>query len=143
MVGLKHALCEQTLWLTEDHLVLAKLRPRTLGGNRDWSATPIENRDRRRELRREMTPTEKRLWARLRNNQLGWKFRRQHSIGPFIADFYCREAQLVIEIDGDTHFTPEAQAYDAERDAYMRSLGLEVLRFTTVEIHQQLDAVLC
>ncbi|MCS7190895.1 MAG: DUF559 domain-containing protein [Fimbriimonadales bacterium] len=142
MVGLKHALCPHMLWLTEDHLVLAKLRPRTLGGNRDWSGIPIENRDRRRELRRQMTPTEKRLWAKLRNGQLGWKFRRQHSIGPFIADFYCREAHLVVEIDGDPHFTPEVQAYDAERDAYMRSQGLEVLRFTTAEIRQHLDAVL-
>jgi adenine-specific DNA-methyltransferase len=72
---------------------------------------------------------------------LGVKFRRQHPIGPYIADFYSREAHLVVEVDGSTHFDPEAMKYDAQRNDYMRALGLDVLRFTTSEVLQNLEGV--
>jgi len=141
MVGIRHSYCSETLWCTADHRILCKPRPRTLGGNRDWSASPITHRERRRALRREMTDPEKRLWRALRARQLGVKFRRQHPIGPYIADFYSREAHLVVEIDGATHSEPDAIEYDRQRDAYMRALGLDILRFTAEEVLHNLEGV--
>jgi very-short-patch-repair endonuclease len=79
---------------------------------------------RARELRQPQTPAEERLWYWLRNSQLeGMKFRRQHPVGRFIVDFYCAEKKLVIEVDGDTHFTPEQMAYDAARTAWLEEQG--------------------
>jgi adenine-specific DNA-methyltransferase len=141
MVGLKHALAPETLWLTADHRVLAKPRPRTLGGQRDWSAIPAQHFERSRELRRELSPAERKLWSALRGQRLGVKFRRQHPIGSYIADFYSREAHLVVEVDGSQHFSHESQVYDAERDAAMRALGLDVLRFTTRDVETNLEGV--
>jgi len=141
MVGIRHAHSTKTLWCTADHRILCKPRPRTLGGNRDWSASPPDHLERRRALRREMTPSEKQLWYALRKGQLGFKFRRQHPIGPYIADFYSREAHLVVEIDGATHSEPGAMEYDYQRDAYMRSLGLDILRFSAQEVQQNLEGV--
>jgi adenine-specific DNA-methyltransferase len=141
MVGIRHSYCSETLWCTADHRILCKPRPRTLGGNRDWSASPITHRERRRALRREMTDPEKRLWRALRARQLGVKFRRQHPIGPYIADFYSREAHLVVEIDGATHSEPDAIEYDRQRNAYMRALGLDILRFTAEEVLHNLEGV--
>ena len=134
ITGLKHNGSPKTLWLTPDHLVLAKTRPRSLGGHRDWSASPPTHLARRRKLRREMSPPERKLWSLLRNRQLGVKFRRQHPIGPYIADFYSRDVHLVVEVDGSSHFEADAIEYDHERDAYMRTLGLDVLRFTAREV---------
>ena len=92
-------------------------------------------------LRRNMTPSEKRLWECLRANRLhGLAFRRQQIIGGFIADFYCRAARLVIECDGAVHLT-QAE-YDHERDAVIASYNLRVLRFTNDQIDQDLLAVL-
>ncbi|MGQ9627249.1 MAG: DUF559 domain-containing protein, partial [Anaerolineae bacterium] len=141
MIGIRHALSSETLWLTSDHRVLCKMRPRTLGGHRDWSASPPSHLDRRKQLRREASLAERKLWSALRNKQLGVKFRRQHPIGPYIADFYSREAHLVVEVDGSTHFDPETMKYDAKRNDYMRALGLDVLRFTTSEVLQNLEGV--
>jgi len=82
-----------------------------------------------RELRRLQTPAEELMWKLLRNRQfLGLKFRRQHQIGNYIVDFYCHEQQLVLEIDGEVHDTPEAKERDRERDAQLTGLGFRVLR---------------
>ena len=70
------------------------------------------------------------------------KFRRQHGIGPYIVDFYCPEKRLVIEIDGDSHYNPDTQIYDRKRDDFMKSLGLQVMRFTNQDILEKLDSVL-
>ncbi|MCS6919053.1 MAG: DUF559 domain-containing protein [Fimbriimonadales bacterium] len=143
MVGLRHAHSEQTLWLTADHKVLAKPAPRTLGGAADWSGIPERLRGRSRELRREMTPPERKLWALLRRESLGVSFRRQHPIACFIADFYCREARLVVEVDGAiAHDGAEAQARDAERDAYLNALGLRVVRIPAREVMCNPEGVL-
>ena len=93
------------------------------------------------QMRREMTPSEKRLWERLRANRLnGLAFRRQQVIGGFIADFYCRAARLVIECDGRVH---AAQAeYDRERDRIIAAYNLRVLRFTNDQITHHLPTVL-
>jgi very-short-patch-repair endonuclease len=96
-----------------------------------------------RELRNDKTAAENSLWVILRNrNLLGFKFRRQHQIGDYIADFYCREAQLVIECDGSVHSGHEAWQHDQKRDAYMISQGLRVLRFTNGQILNDTEALL-
>ncbi|NTV55541.1 MAG: endonuclease domain-containing protein [Candidatus Moranbacteria bacterium] len=79
------------------------------------------------------------LWSRLRRNALGFKFRRQHSIGPYIVDFYCPEKKLAVELDGWQH--GEKCEYDAERTRYLESLGLSVLRFWNDEVNENLDDV--
>ncbi len=89
-----------------------------------------------------MTSAEKILWQQLRNNQLGVKFRKQHPIGPYITDFYTRDVGLIIEVDGDTHFSSDAEVCDAVRTDYLHQLGLTVLRFTNLEIFHQLDGVM-
>jgi very-short-patch-repair endonuclease/DNA modification methylase len=142
MIGIQHAKSPAILWLTADHRVLAKLRPRSLGGCADWSAVPLSHRERRKQLRREMTPPERKLWKVLRGEQLGVKFRRQHPIGPYIADFYSREAQLVVEVDGvAAHSGEEAFEYDRARDTYMESLGLRVMRIPASEVEHNLEGV--
>ena len=87
---------------------------------------------RSRDLKRRMTRCEIILWTRLRGKQLGFAFRRQRPIGPYIADFYCADLKLVVEVDGATHFGRER--YDAARDRYMRALGIEVLRFSDFKV---------
>ncbi|WP_249355626.1 DUF559 domain-containing protein [Chloracidobacterium aggregatum] len=128
MIGIRHEKTDATLWLSADHKVLAKRRPRSLGGHNDWLGIPPVLRGRSKTLRREMTPSERKLWTVLRNGQTGFTFRRQHPIGRYIADFYSRDAQLVVEVDGAAaHSSQETLAHDQARDAYLRGLGLEVL----------------
>jgi very-short-patch-repair endonuclease len=98
---------------------------------------------RARSLRREQTSTESKLWGCLRNRQLGGvKFSRRVATGPFFADFCCREAKLVIEIDGVTHETPEELAGDSRRTAWLEAQGYRVIRFRNEELMGELDAVL-
>ena len=93
-----------------------------------------------RELRRETSPVERKLWLRLRANQMqDFHFRRQQVIGGYIADFYCHSAALAIEADGMTHDNP---AYDARRDSFFASQGINVMRFTNEQIVSQIDDVL-
>ena len=98
---------------------------------------------RARELRREQTPAEKKVWARVRNHQLAnLPIRRQHPIGPYVVDFCCEPAKVVIEIDGDSHFEPEQQTFDARRTTWLEECGYRVIRFTNSEVHHNLEAVL-
>ena len=102
---------------------------------------PEQLLQRARELREQQTPVEQILWSCLRGRRLsGAKFRRQHTIGRFIADFYCHEAQLVIELDGALHEHQTEQ--DAERDAWMQANGFTVLRFPNASVLDDLPAVL-
>ena len=71
----------------------------------------------------------------------GLKFRRQHSVGYYILDFYCPEERLAIELDGDSHFSDAAVAYDQERTAFLNTLNIRVLRFTNTDVYDHLDAV--
>jgi len=97
----------------------------------------------RRNLRKNSTPFETTLWHHLKNNQLkNHKFKRQHSIGNFITDFYCAKEKLVIEIDGDSHFSESSQEYDLRRTEFFNSLGIRVIRFTNVEVAESLEGVL-
>jgi len=100
-----------------------------------------ETLKRAQQLRQDMTPAERKLWAQLCANRLGgWHFRRQQIISGFIVDFYCHRAALVVEVDGPIH--QQQQAADAERDTVLRAHGLRVLRFTNEEVLRQLPAVL-
>ncbi len=97
--------------------------------------------EKRRYLRKNMTEPEIKLWQYLRNEQLGVKFRRQHSIGEYIADFYCTKLKLVIEIDGESHFNDEAIEYDSIRTNFFKSLGIEVIRFNNDEVMTNIEGV--
>ena len=100
-------------------------------------------RDRARGLRRESSFPERLLWSKLRNRQLGgWKFRRQHPVGPYFADFACEEAKLVIELDGDTHGDPDQQTHDARRTAFLQSQHWEVIRFWNSDLLENIEGVL-
>ena len=95
---------------------------------------------RARELRREMTPQEKKLWYQfLRHYPV--KIYKQRIIESFIADFYCSRAQLVIELDGAQHTTEQGLLYDRERSSVFSQYGLEVLRFSNHEVDFQFEAV--
>ena len=96
----------------------------------------------RQKLRSEVPTAERVLWNILRRNQLNVKFRRQYGIGRYVCDFYNAEYKLVIELDGDSHFTPEAENYDAIRNEYMRNLRMSVLRFTNQDIMSNINGVI-
>lgn len=98
----------------------------------------------RRQLRRNPTSEEILLWQKLKERQLdGRKFRRQHSIGRWVVDFYCPAEKLVIELDGAHHFTEEGRANDQERDACLAGeLSLKILRFPNSEIRDNMSGVL-
>ena len=100
-----------------------------------------EQKTRRQNLRNSVSVVEKILWSKIRNQQLGVKFRRQHGIGKYIVDFYCPDFQLVIELDGDSHYQSGAQEYDSVRDKFMRAEGLRILRFTNIEVINNLNEV--
>jgi very-short-patch-repair endonuclease len=96
---------------------------------------------RAKELRKTQTKVEQVLWARLRNRGLhGLKFRRQHPIGPYIADFYCAEHRLIVEVDGGIHNAQ--QEPDKLRGEQLAAHGYRVVRFTNAEVETSLQAVL-
>ena len=98
---------------------------------------------RRKKLRNDSTPAEIFLWKHLKQKQLnGRKFRRQHSIGNYIVDFYCPEERLVVELDGEPHFDKETKKYDKARTLYLNGLNIKVIRFENLEILHALENVL-
>ena len=100
-----------------------------------------EKREFARHLRRSSTDAELRLWGVLRSRDLlGYKFRRQYSVGPFVVNFCCPAKKLLIELDGGQHL--ENVAYDERRTAFLRSKGFRVLRFWDHDVLQDTDAVL-
>ena len=95
-----------------------------------------------RQLRREKTDAEKKLWARLRNRKLnGFKFRRQQPCGPYTLDFLCHDVGLVVELDGGQHSEAEQLRHDDERTRYLRGHGLTVIRFWNYHVLLETDAV--
>ena len=96
-----------------------------------------------RSLRASQTDAERLLWAHLRRANLGGaRFRRQQPIGPYIVDFYCHRARLVVELDGSQHTEAEHARRDIERDAFLESHGLRVLRVSDDKVLKQLPTVL-
>lgn len=95
-----------------------------------------------RRNRSNQTEAESLLWLMVKGNRLGRKFKRQHIIGCFIADFVCIETKLIIEIDGGYHSLPDQQTSDKERTAWLESQGFRVIRFTNAEVMQNTTNVL-
>ena len=93
-----------------------------------------------RTLRRNPTPAEKKLWFEFLR-YLPQKFTRQKPLGQYIADFYCSAQRLVIEIDGDSHFTAQGEEYDQRRSAILQGLGLRLIRFTNLEVMSEFEGV--
>lgn len=91
-------------------------------------------------LRRDLSPAEKKLWYELLRD-LPEKFTRQKPLGRYVVDFYCSSMRLVIEVDGDSHFTDEGQRYDTERIAELERKGIRVLRFTNLDVMQSFEGV--
>ena len=94
-----------------------------------------------RDARRDATPAERKLWSRLRARQFcSLKFRRQVWLGPFIADFICAEAKLIVEVDGESH--AEQQDYDERRTKWLASEGFRLVRVTNADVMGNIDGVL-
>lgn len=94
-------------------------------------------------MRQRPTRAEMMLWQHLRGKRIrGFRFRRQQPIDRFIVDFYCRQAQLVVEIDGPSHQSTEAVEYDEQRTQFLNEIGLSVLRFSNEQVIYDTDAVL-
>lgn len=101
-----------------------------------------QSRAHAKKLRQNLTRAEVILWVNLRKRAIrGALFRRQHPIGPFIADFACIASRLVIEVDGATHSTPDELAYDARRTKYLEQQGWTVLRVSNTDIYENMDGV--
>ena len=117
----------------------------------DSAGKPITNteraiygdiKDRARSMRKSPTPAEERLWHRIRKRQVkGFRFRRQYAIARYITDFYCPEAALAIELDGDIHNMPGQAGYDEQRQLFLESVGISVLRFTNDQVISNTDRV--
>ncbi len=97
----------------------------------------------RRNLRKNLTPAEVALWQCIKAGKLnGSKWRRQFSVGSYILDFYCPACKLCIELDGEAHYTMQGDTYDYDRDKFLESIGIRVLRFENSEIWNDIDFVL-
>ena len=99
--------------------------------------------ERARALRKDMSEAERKLWQRLRRGAIGgYRFRRQHPIGPYIADFICLERRLVVEVDGGQHAEPDRIAHDRERTLWLEARGYHVVRCWTHELAENMTGVL-
>lgn len=94
-----------------------------------------------RRLRRELTLPEVLLWEQLRAQKTGLKFRRQHPVGHYVADFCCLSAKLIIEINGEAHNRADGPKRDAARDAFLQSQGFEVVRLAAKDVLENMDGV--
>ena len=113
----------------------------------DMSGQLVHNisalKQRRRDLRQNLTTAEALLWKNLQRSRLdGKKFRRQHSVGKYILDFYCPECRLAVELDGEAHFTSIRAKYDVARDEFIRSLKIRTVRFENRLVFENLESVL-
>ena len=120
---------------------MKKLKPNHDDGM--WKGAPSDSFTKAQFLRRNETKAEKLLWEKLRNNQLGGlKFRRQHPVNIYIADFYCHKFKLIIELDGDYHDQEEQKQKDEVRTEVLRLNDLKIIRFKNEEVEQDINQVL-
>ena len=120
---------------------MKKLKPNHDDGM--WKGAPSDSFSKAQFLRRNETIAEKLLWEKLRNNQLGGlKFRRQHPVNIYIADFYCHKFKLIIELDGDYHNQEEQKQKDEVRTEVLRLNDLKIIRFKNEEVEQDINQVL-
>jgi very-short-patch-repair endonuclease len=107
-----------------------------------YTANLKKYKELRRKLRNDMTPAEKILWAAIRRKRLlGYQFKRQYGIENYILDFYCPPLKLAIEVDGDSHYSENAQRYDKMRTRELESWGIKIIRFTNNDVYENLDGV--
>jgi very-short-patch-repair endonuclease len=97
---------------------------------------------RRKDLRKRTTQSEDFLWQELRNNKLGFRFKRQYSIVNYVVDFYCAKYKLAIEIDGGIHQSVESHKYDIYRTRYLESLGIKEIRFNNEQVEKDIISVI-
>lgn len=98
---------------------------------------------RSKNLRRNQTPAENKLWSLIRNKQIGgYKFRRQHVLFSYIVDFYCHSEKLIVELDGPIHNSTKAREYDQKREAWLLANGYKIIRFKNAEIFENQEKVL-
>ena len=102
---------------------------------------PRKTIKRARQLRREMSLPEILLWQQLRKGPAGLKFRKQHPAGPYVADFFCHRARLVVEVDGEAHNRGERPARDARRDRWFEDRRFKIMRIPALEVLSDLDCV--
>ncbi len=93
-------------------------------------------------LRKNMTEAEKIVWERLCKNQLDVRIRREHPIFKYIADYYCHELKLVIEIDGEVHLSKANSEYDISRDITLNEFGIQIIRFTNAQVTSGIEQVI-
>ena len=114
---------------------------RNINESKHLHGADLNTKSKARALRKSMTLAEKILWDKLRRRQLkGLFFRRQHPYGMYILDFFCHDANLAIEVDGEIHLNNIS--YDNERTEYLESTGLTVIRFSNIDIETRIDYVL-
>ena len=129
------------------HLSIAEGRwgGQVAGGDQE-GATPLADGlsyARAKAFRRQLTPPELTLWRCVRAKRfLGYKFRRQHPVGPYILDFYCAAAKLAVEIDGQSHDHPERIEHDRRRTGWLGRRGIRVMRIAAVDVRDELDGVM-
>lgn len=111
--------------------------------NSMWRGAPPTIFSKAKKLRNEMTEVEMLMWEKLRSNRFhGYKFRRQHPISIYVADFYCHQFNLIIEVDGEYHNETNQLNRDEERTKDLNFQGMKILRFTNDEIKNDINAVL-
>ncbi|WP_231507394.1 MULTISPECIES: endonuclease domain-containing protein [unclassified Flavobacterium] len=116
---------------------------KTLQSENMWKGASPKIFSNAKKLRDNATEAEEKLWLAVKNYQIeGFKFRRQHPLSFYVADFYCHALKLVIEIDGGYHLTEEQQLLDEERTKHIEFQGLKVIRFTNEEVLAQLPEVI-
>ncbi|WP_412467871.1 endonuclease domain-containing protein [Pedobacter sp. KLB.chiD] len=98
-------------------------------------------KNKRKELRNNLTPAEATMWMYLQNSRLGRKFRRQHSVGNYILDFYCPSEKLAIEVDGSSHDDYSAEMYDKQRTDFLNNKGITVIRFNNLDVFESEELV--
>ncbi len=99
--------------------------------------------ERRKKLRNNATQEEKLLWKYLRKSYVAdAKFRRQHSVGYYVLDFYCPEVRLAVELDGGGHYTEEVMEYDKTRDEYLKALNIKTIRFNNRDVKNNMTGIL-
>ena len=119
-------------------LVITEMKKRTIERTMFYNASPLIF-SRAEELRNNMTPEEMKLWGYLKKSQLGVRFKAQHPIERFIADFYCHKFKLVIEIDGKIHNLQKE--YDIGRNVEMEKYGITVIRFSNEDVNNNIEKV--
>lgn len=109
---------------------------------REFVFNATRMKERRRDLRTKQTESEELLWNQLRAHKLGYKIKRQYSLGNYVADFFCKEKKLAIEIDGGIHNKSDVKKYDEYRQQYLEALGVTIIRFTNEDISKNMQKVI-